>query len=192
MGPPSSWSIRRDARRILKRAMACLCTGAMRIRRRLRSGIRGGVPALRAFVWLYAQPAGEAQVTAAAAAGRPVQKSAREQPSTEGRLARRGRSRASPARSRNGLAGMRKPAVMRRRVPMLHQIRRSGRSYAGVALHCSCLPPSDASDPSFGAPVPDEPTNSLHPFGKVTSRPLALQVFTLVLGWMSQRASLDW
>ena len=29
------------------------------------------------------------------------------------------------------------------------------------------------SEPSFGAPVPDEPMNSLRPSGKVTSRPLA-------------------
>ena len=30
-----------------------------------------------------------------------------------------------------------------------------------------------ASAPSFGAPVPEEPMNSLRPSGKVTSRPLA-------------------
>ena len=32
------------------------------------------------------------------------------------------------------------------------------------------------SEPSFGAPVPDEPMNSLRPSGKVTSRPFALQI----------------
>ena len=40
------------------------------------------------------------------------------------------------------------------------------------------VPPSYfsvASEPSLGAPVPDEPMNSLRPSGKVTSRPLALQ-----------------
>jgi len=35
---------------------------------------------------------------------------------------------------------------------------------------------SVGSAPSFGAPVPDEPMNSLRPSGKVTSRPLALQI----------------
>jgi hypothetical protein len=61
-----------------------------------------------------------------------------------------------------------------------------------AALHWLAWPPSVASEPSFGAPVPDEPTNSLQPFGKVTSRPLALQVFFLVFGWMSHSASFDW
>ena len=40
-------------------------------------------------------------------------------------------------------------------------------SYFGASL---------ASAPSFGAPVPDEPMNSLRPSGKVTSRPFALQI----------------
>ena len=44
---------------------------------------------------------------------------------------------------------------------------------------------SVGSAPSFGAPVPDEPMNSLRPSGKVTSRPLALQAGV-------QRLSLDW
>ena len=44
---------------------------------------------------------------------------------------------------------------------------------------------SEGSAPSLGAPVPDEPMNTLRPSGKVTSRPLALQA-----GW--QRLSLAW
>ena len=49
-------------------------------------------------------------------------------------------------------------------------------SYFGASL---------ASAPSFGAPVPDEPMNSLRPSGKVTSRPLALQIGV-------QARSFDW
>ena len=44
---------------------------------------------------------------------------------------------------------------------------------------------SVGSEPSFGAPVPDEPMNSLRPSGKVTSRPLALQIGV-------QALSFDW
>jgi hypothetical protein len=49
-------------------------------------------------------------------------------------------------------------------------------AYFGVSL---------ASAPSFGAPVPDEPMNSLRPSGNVTSRPLALQIGV-------QALSFDW
>ena len=41
-------------------------------------------------------------------------------------------------------------------------------------LQISCFYFSVASLPSFGAPVPDEPTNSFLPSGNVMSRPLAL------------------
>jgi len=44
---------------------------------------------------------------------------------------------------------------------------------------------SEASAPSLGAPVPDEPMNSLRPSGKVTSRPFALQIGV-------QALSFDW
>lgn len=44
---------------------------------------------------------------------------------------------------------------------------------------------SVGSEPSVGAPVPDEPMNSFLPSGNVTSRPLALQAGR-------QSLSLDW
>lgn len=49
---------------------------------------------------------------------------------------------------------------------------------------------SVGSEPSLGAPVPDEPMNTFLPSRKVMSRPLALQVAVWVTGLSRQRLSL--